>query len=438
MGKRIVIIGAGPTGLGAGHRLKELGYTNFQVLEKERYAGGLSASFKDSKGFIWDLGGHVLHSHFPYFDRVLASNLKNQRYSHIRQSWIWCQKTLIPYPFQNNIHLLPLPVFLNCLWGILKKPKDKNAKNFLGYINDSFGKGIAEYFMIPYNQKIWGYPLSKMSTSWLGEKVSPINTPKIFKNTLTRSKISNWGPNSLFIYPANGTGQLWKNIAKNINKENIIYNCEIEKIDPAKKLIYLKNSIQKYDILISTLPVDQLVKKLTQKPNWLLNKSRNLIHNTVFFVGIGLKKKIRNKMCWVYFPQKEIPFYRITFLSNYSPKIAPPAHSSILTETTSKVPPNPKKVVSGLISAKILDEFDRNKIISIWTKKAEYAYPIPTQNRDASLRKIQKYLESVSIFSRGRFGAFKYEISNMDYSFMQGVEIVDRILLNKKETVWSL
>ena len=72
-GKRVkyLIIGAGPTGLGAAYRLKELGENDFLVLEAEAYAGGLAASFKDNAGFTWDVGGHVVFSHYAYFDQLV-------------------------------------------------------------------------------------------------------------------------------------------------------------------------------------------------------------------------------------------------------------------------------------------------------------------------------------------------------------------------------
>ncbi|HEY1628590.1 MAG TPA: NAD(P)-binding protein, partial [Tepidisphaeraceae bacterium] len=68
--KKIVIIGAGPTGLGAAYRLKELGYKNFQVYDRLPYIGGLASSFTDSAGFTWDIGGHVMFSHYKYYDDV--------------------------------------------------------------------------------------------------------------------------------------------------------------------------------------------------------------------------------------------------------------------------------------------------------------------------------------------------------------------------------
>ena len=70
---KYLIIGAGPTGLGAGHRLNELDEKDFLILESNEYVGGLAASFEDKQGFTWDVGGHVIFSHYDYFDRVMDS-----------------------------------------------------------------------------------------------------------------------------------------------------------------------------------------------------------------------------------------------------------------------------------------------------------------------------------------------------------------------------
>ena len=92
--------------------------------------------------------------------------------------------------------------------------------------------------------------------------------------------------------------------------------------------------------------------------------------------------------------------------------------------------------VNGLVKAGILSEGDRENIASTWLKKIDFAYPAPTLERDDSLREIQLFLGNNQIYSRGRFGAWKYEIGNMDHSVMMGVEVVNRILCSEKENVW--
>jgi protoporphyrinogen oxidase len=82
---KIVILGAGPTGLGAAHRLQELGIP-FKLFEKELHAGGLASSFVDSNGFTWDIGGHVQFSHYSYFDDLMDKLLGEEWLHHEREA----------------------------------------------------------------------------------------------------------------------------------------------------------------------------------------------------------------------------------------------------------------------------------------------------------------------------------------------------------------
>jgi hypothetical protein len=50
------------------------------------------------------------------------------------------------------------------------------------------------------------------------------------------------------------------------------------------------------------------------------------------------------------------------------------------------------------------------------------------------LKKIEPQLAKAGVASRGRFGAWRYEVSNQDHSFMQGVEWVNASLLDVPET----
>jgi protoporphyrinogen oxidase len=105
--QRIVIVGAGPTGLGAAWRLNEAGHNNWVLYESAAHAGGLSTSVVDGHGFTWDLGGHVLFSHYKYFDGVMSTALGDAWVEHVREAWVWIRDRWVPYPFQNNIWRLP-------------------------------------------------------------------------------------------------------------------------------------------------------------------------------------------------------------------------------------------------------------------------------------------------------------------------------------------
>ena len=95
-----------------------------------------------------------------------------------------------------------------------------------------------------------------------------------------------------------------------------------------------------------------------------------------------------------------------------------------------------KSVVNGLVDEEILQPADLPAIESVYLIHAAHAYPIPSVDRDEALETIQSYLESKEIYSRGRFGSWKYEIGNQDHSLMQGKEVVDRWLDGSAEKVF--
>ncbi|HWJ24624.1 MAG TPA: NAD(P)-binding protein, partial [Gemmatimonadaceae bacterium] len=160
--QRIVIIGAGPTGLAAGYRLQELGYRNFLMLEARDKVGGLASSETSPNGFTYDIGGHVLFSHYKYFDALFDKLMGDDYQELLRESWVWMEDRFLPYPFQNNIKYLSKETVLECLMGIIeaqKQPLDLSRfHNFEELIYGVFGAGIAKHFMMPYNFKVWAHP----------------------------------------------------------------------------------------------------------------------------------------------------------------------------------------------------------------------------------------------------------------------------------------
>jgi protoporphyrinogen oxidase len=163
-------------------------------------------------------------------------------------------------------------------------------------------------------------------------------------------------------------------------------------------------------------------------------------------VGVGLRRPSPSPKNWIYFPNPKTPFYRMTYLSNYSPDIVPGGdtsrYCSLLMETTySRFRPLPggdfaKTVIDGLVAEEILQPADLKLIESVYLIHAGHAYPIPSVDRNDALAVIQSYLESKEIYSRGRFGSWKYEIGNQDHALMQGKEIVDRWLDGTEEKVF--
>lgn len=464
---KFLVIGAGPCGLGATHRLHELGETDWLLVEKTSYAGGLATSFVDDHGFTWDVGGHVVHSHYTYFDQVFHQALGSKVLQHQRESWVWLYDRFVPYPFQNNLRYLPPAAQWDCLVGLLKlKAVTKlqlGLQSFQAWILASFGSGIVEHFLFPYNKKTWAYPLNKMSSIWVGDRVATIKFSRVLKNIVFGQDDVAWGPNHVFYFPAQGgTGRLWQNIAAQLPTSQLEFNQTITKIDAISHTATLKSgAVIQYQYLISTLPLTQLLTHTTwpvRRAKWLQSPiikrtNQALFHSTVHVVGIGMTGQppaaLKTK-CWLYYPDATLPFFRVTVFSNYSPanvpkpgktwslmcEVAESEHlSRFITDQKVDTQALIQAVITGLKQAQLISS--KTKIISTWTHTAWFGYPTPTLEREKVLHPTLRALEKHDIYSRGRFGAWKYEVSNMDHTFMQGVEVVNRLVQGEPEvTVW--
>lgn len=441
---RIVIVGAGPTGLGAGYRLRELGYDNWLMLEAREKVGGLASSETSPNGFTYDIGGHVLFSHYEYFDRLFDTLMGDEYQLLLRESWVWMCERFLPYPFQNNIKYLPKEIVLECLLGLIeaqREPLDLSRfRNFEELIHGVFGAGIAKHFMMPYNFKVWAHPPCMMNKEWIGERVSVVDIKRVLGNVVLDRDDAGWGPNSTFKYPRHGgTGGLFERMRPYVDA-NLRLNAAVASIDMDRKEVVLEDGRrERYDILLNTTPLDLLVESMEgDVPDVVRDEAARLRHSGSFIVGVGVRQPVPSKKCWMYFPEPNAPFYRVTYLSNYSPEVVPDArtHYSLLAEVSFSdfKPVDRDRIVEdtiqGMVNTKLLREGDRADIVDAHLIERAYTYPTPSLERDQALRTVLPWLETRDVYSRGRFGAWRYEVGNMDHSVAQGVEWVNRIVLD--------
>jgi hypothetical protein len=158
----------------------------------------------------------------------------------------------------------------------------------------------------------------------------------------------------------------------------------------------------------------------------------------------------------LYFPEDNCPFYRATIFSNYSPYNQPDASKqlptmqladgskpadtgakpgpywSIMLEVSesSMKPVNMESLladcIQGLVNTEMIKPND--EIVSTYHRRFDHGYPTPTLEREGVLTKLLPKLQDKDIYSRGRFGSWRYEVGNQDHSFMLGVEAADHIV----------
>lgn len=446
---RTLIVGAGPTGLGAAYRLRQLAHPDFLLCEASDAIGGLARSYTDEQGFTWDVGGHVLFSHYAEYDRIFEELMRGEYTRNQRESWVRIAGTWVPYPFQNNLRYLPEPLARECLAGLIRAQTTSagaaGATNFGEFIDNVFGEGIARLFMRPYNFKVWAYEPEKMNKQWIGERVAVLDWQRAQRNLAEGLDDFGWGPNNTFKYPLGGTGDFYNRFLP-IVKDQLRLNTRLVSVNAAARTATFEHAgvrtTEPFDTLLSTVPLDKLVCDVFEDaPEDLRAAAARLMHSGGYMVGVGIRRPCPSTKCWMYFPESDSPFYRVTYLSNYSPRMTPDPerHYSLLCETSFS-PDKPEdeatileRTLAGLESSGLLEPGEREDIVSTWVMKVNYSYPTPSVERDEILARLIPWLEARGIYSRGRFGLWKYEVANTDHSVMQGIELVDRLALGKPE-----
>ena len=441
---KVAIIGAGPCGLACARELDRLGLRDWIIFERSDHAGGLASSVIDPAGFTWDLGGHVVFSHYGEFDALLEEAMGDQLQHHDRSSYVRFGDRWVPYPFQNNLRHLPAEVTEECLAGLASAPGGSVDLNFQEWMEAVFGAGITKHFQAPYNFKVWATTPEQMQSRWIGERVSVVDYEHALRNVREGLDDLAWGPNNKFVFPAaGGTGEIYKRIAAPL-ADRIRYGAEIVGIGGGL-LATADGGRFDYDVLVSTMPLDLLVGVIDDAPDAVGDAATQLRHNSIFMVGVGYEAPLADDKSWMYFPGEEAPFYRATNFAKYAAANVPQAdlsrYCSYMTETSfSDVKPEPRagieeRVEAGLRAAGVVA--GRPEVASIHVEEVPYAYPVPTNSRDAALSVIQPWLASQRILSRGRFGAWRYEIGNMDHAVKMGIDAARHLATGEREVVFS-
>ncbi|KAI1723830.1 flavin containing amine oxidoreductase domain-containing protein [Ditylenchus destructor] len=481
---KVVIIGAGPTCFGALHRLFQLcnnglvDNTEVRVIEQESEPGGLARTITDPNGFSWDLGVHVTGaSKYPEFLEVLQKAVP--KWNAVRR----CVKAdmshavgendgpmassssvpnaasnYVPYPVQNSIPYFANHLKEKCLADFEQLSKIANGKpnfddNFDDFSRKIFGPTLQSIFIRPYNEKVWTVKLKDMSCKWVEGRVPRIDPDLIRRRcAISREQLAleeeMKETQTIFRYPAEckGIGEIWKRLVAAFPNEIFLFGQQVVNIDPIKKEVWTKsdenqeNHSYSYDVLISTIPITQLGKLCGLAPEIPLR------HSKVVLVGVGLhlpQSELARELSWAYYPRPEIIFYRCTLLSNFSLELTPDStkYWSVLCEIGTKPDDEVdeelaiQRTVQDLIAVGIVES--AGQVCSTWLQILPYGYPVPSIERDQVLDECHKIFLQHGMFSRGRFGGWRYEISNQDHSFECGVQLVDRILLGIPETLYQ-
>lgn len=443
----VLVLGAGPTGLGAAWRLHGAGATDWLLVDAAQAPGGASRSVRDDRGFVWDLGGHVVHSHFPVFDEVLRSSVEHWSAPR-RSGWVsFADPAMagphdgwVPTPLQHHLGSLPARVREAAVAELTDPGRPRtDGPTFDDHLGDTFGQTLSDVFFRPFNRKMWGAPAHRLGRSWTtlrsGSRAANVPEPD-----LGPDRPHEPDDTAPFLVPTHGSGAIWAGVAARLPQEKLLLGRCVVEVHVRQRVVRLDDGTEiAYERLISSVPLTMLAARCVEEPA-LARTASELEHSSVHVVGLGFEgtpPPALEGVTYVYVPDASVPVHRATVLSNYSPEMAGPGRWSVLFEAGC----SPSLSVSrDSVVVSALEQVRRwgatAAPVSVWTTAVRYGYPVPTLGRDRVLERLHARLEPAGVLSRGRFGGWRYESCNQDYAFVQGVEAVDLLLTGTPETTY--
>jgi protoporphyrinogen oxidase len=435
-GVKTAILGGGLTGLTLARFLHEAG-EEVVVLEAEPSIGGLCRS-RSINGFCFDTGGsHIIFSRdrevLAFMLEVLGGNREDRK----RNTKIFYKDRLVKYPFENGLAELPKEDLYFCLSEFIRtliaaeKGELPPVVSFADWIENTFGRGIAECYLLPYNRKIWNYPPEKMSAHWVEGRVPRPPVEDIIRSAVG-IETEGYTHQAVFSYPVEGgiealvraiAGPVMDRVGCGFAVRSVRKTGNGWEIGDGKQTITA-------DRIICTMPVQNLLAALPDVPEQVREAVDALRYNSVCSVLIGVRGSVP-EISWLYVPDPGIGFEnRISFPSNFSTRVAPPGCGAILSEITY----NDGDDVAGMSDQQVIDHvtcslaamgFIRpGDVIFADVARHRFAYVVYDLAYPANIKVVRDFCQEIGIDLVGRFAQFEY--LNMDGCIRSVMDYVGR------------
>ncbi len=428
----VVILGSGMGGFGAAYKLHQEGITP-TMYDKNGYHGGHTASFRHDSGFIFDLGPHISFTKDPRMQDLFADSVA-QMYEtmqvNLNNYWrgYWPQ-----HPVQQHLHGLPQDVIVKVISDFVEEEKrpDRPINNYGDWLLASFGRTFAELFPMQYTRKYHLTTAENMSTDWLGPRIYRPSLEEVLRGALSAST-----PTVHYIthfrYPTQGGFVSY--LKKFVPLGSLRLNHELISIDPrAHELRFSNGTVGNYDVLVSSVPLPDLVRMIQGTPQYVLDAVSRLACSTCVLVNVGVDREDLSNHHLTYIYDEDICFTRLSFPHMFAPNNAPAGTGSIQAEVyfSDKYKPLTGKpedwiepVIKDLHRMGLLR--DKDRVVHRDAKLLRYANIIFDLERAEALKTVHAYLDDLGIAYCGRYGDWGYLWT--DESFKSGEKAAEQAI----------
>ncbi len=431
------ILGGGLSAISLAYYLqKNKNIDEIHILEKDDVLGGICRTYVKN-GIEYDVGPHIIFSKDKEILDLMNGLLSENNEKHRRSNRILHKKRFVQYPFENDLSKLPKEDIDYCVNGFLHNPYENyDAKNMLQFFLKTFGEGITNIYLRPYNEKIWKFDPSFMDTQMV-ERIPKPPKEDILKSA-NGETIDGYLHQLYFTYPKKGgTEALIKAfISKLSDKVKIHANNKILNVKKQGNKFLVTTSKKEYicDKIVSTIPANEFchIYEDKNKPQEILNIADNLKYNSIAICIVNVSKDYAGDNYAFMIADKNVVFHRISKLDFMGEHYHINGTATYMAEITYRKNDLNDRATDAELTQKVIEGLktigfiDSEKDVNFTDlKRFEYAYVIYDLKHRENMDKIKKYFTTQDIYLNGRFGSFEY--LNMDAIIRQSKNLAEKI-----------
>ena len=425
----VLIVGGGLTGLVAAERLENAG-TPAVVLEREAAPGGACRSL-EADGYIFDYTGHLLHVARAETEAYLAElGVWDRLAVHERRAAVVIGGRVTPYPVQINTHGLAPEVRRDCLLGFVRawaRDGGEEPADFRAWVLDRFGEGLARHFFFPYNSKLYRASPEELSLDWVGRYVPKPELEDVVDGVLGLHDGA-VGYNATFRYPRRGGIRMLPDaVARRV--DNLQLEREVVRIHLGESWVELAGGERlEWRRLLSTISLPALMDCIVDElPDDVAGARSALRWVRVLNLALGVEGAAPSDEHWLYFPDPELPFYRVGFPSNHG-ELAPTGHHTVSVELSLDPDDGDVEELAGA-AEKALVDIDLLDPAAVRVRRVtvlDPAYVVFDHQRREAVALLRAFLRRHGVMLAGRWAEWKY--SAMEDAILDGTAAARRLV----------
>lgn len=414
-------MGAGIAGISAAYHLKQKG-ENSVIFEKDNDWGGLCGFF-EIDGFRFD---RFVHFTFAKDEKIAELFAKSSPlYAHPPVSYNYWRGCWLKHPAQNNLAPLPIEEKVKIIDSFVNRPRKDVAEisDYAEWLRVQYGDYFAENFPFAYTRKYWGVEAQQLETKWVGNRLHVSPLPEVLRGAFAEQQ-ENFYYTKFMNYPKKGG---FRSIMNECRKGlDIRLNKKAVRIDTAAKQVEFDDgTVENYDNLISSLPLPEIIKMISNVPENVQNAAKQLRWTCGYQVSLGFNRPDVAKYLWFYIYDEDVPPARVYSPNLKSPDNAPEGCSSLQAEIFFA---NGVKVVDkNIILQKTVEklkeicQFNDSDVVVKDIRFEPYANIIFTPEIYESRKVVREWLQARGIKTIGRFGEWDYLWSHQ--AFESGMKV---------------